>query len=80
MSPWATWGVGVALTVWILYQGIPRVLQPDPTHAFGLYLSAVFVIVLSSGLGRMITGMYLLGYMSFEHSWLTRELSRFLPQ
>jgi hypothetical protein len=54
-------------------------LQPDPTHAFGLYLSAVFVIVLSSGLGRLITGMYLLGYMSFEHSWLTREISRFLP-
>jgi hypothetical protein len=27
----------------------------------------------------LITGMYLLGYMSFEHSWLTREISRFLP-
>ena len=78
MSPWVTWGVGVSMTVWILYQGIPRILQPDPTHAFGLYLSAVFVIVLSSGLGRLITGMYLLGYMSFDHSWLTREISRFL--
>jgi hypothetical protein len=80
ISPWATWGVGVAFTIWILYQGIPRVLQPDPTHAFGLYLSSVFVIVLSSGLERLITGMYLLGYMSFEHSYLTRELSRFLPK
>ncbi|MGC9942753.1 MAG: YIP1 family protein [Verrucomicrobiota bacterium] len=80
MSPWATWGVGVALTIWILYQGIPRVLQPDPTHAFGLYLSAMIVIVLTSGLARLITAMYLLGYMDFQHSWLTRELSRFLPQ
>lgn len=80
MNPWATWGIGVALTIWILYQGIPRVLQPDPTHAFGLYLSAMFVIVLTSGLARLLTAMYLLGYMDFQHSWLTRELSHILPQ
>jgi hypothetical protein len=80
MSPWATWGIGVALTIWILYQGIPRILQPDPTHAFGLYLSAMMVIVLTSGLARLMTAMYLLGYMDFQHSWLTRELSRVLPQ
>jgi Yip1 domain len=79
MNPWAPWGIGVALTVWILYQGIPRVLQPDPTHAFGLYLSTMFVVILISGLARLITAMYLLGYMDFQHSWLTRELSRFLP-
>jgi hypothetical protein len=78
MSPWATWGVGMGLSIWILYQGIPRVLQPDPTHAFGLYLSAMIVIVLTSGLARLMTAMYLLGYMDFQHSWLTRELSRFL--
>jgi hypothetical protein len=78
MNPFVTWGAGVALTIWILYQGIPRVLQPDPTHAFGLYLSASFVIVLTTGLFRSITAMYLLGYVNFQHSWLTRELSRFL--
>jgi hypothetical protein len=79
MNPFATWGVGVVITIWILYQGIPRVLQPDPTHAFGLYLSTMFVIVLTTGLARLITAMYLLGYMDFQHSWLTRELSRYLP-
>jgi hypothetical protein len=80
MSPWVTWGVGIGITVWILYQGIPRVLKPDPTHAFGLYLSAMFVMMMTSALGRLITGLYMLGYMDFQHSWLTRELSRFLPQ
>ncbi len=80
MNPFATWGIGVAFTVWILYQGIPRVLQPDPTHAFGLYLSTIIVIVLTTGLARLMTAMYLLGYMDFQHSWLTRELSRILPQ
>lgn len=78
MSPWVTWGTGMALAVWTLYQGIPRVLQPDPTHAFGLYLSTLMVMVLASGLERTITGLYLLGYVGFDHSWLTREVTRFL--
>ncbi len=77
MSPWATWLLGILLSTWILYQGIPRVLQPDPTHAFGLYLSTVFIFLLATGLERAITGMYLLGYLDFSHSWLTREWSRF---
>lgn len=80
MSPWTTWGIGVVLTIWILYQGIPRVLQPDPTHAFGLYLSAMFVVVLTSGMARLITGIYLLGYIDFNHSWLTRKLGYFIGQ
>ncbi len=75
MNPAGPWVIGIALTIWILYQGIPRVLMPDPTHAFGLYLSAMFVVILTSGLERLITAMYLLGYMSFEHSWLTRQIT-----
>ena len=80
MNPWVTWSIGAGVMVWILYQGIPRVLQPDPTHAFGLYLSTIFVVILISGLARSITAMYLLGYMDFQHSWLTRQLTHFLPQ
>jgi hypothetical protein len=76
MNPWATWVVGIGLTIWILYQGIPLVLQPDPTHAFGLYLSTIFVIVLTSGTVRLITGMFLLGQSSFQHSWLTHALGQ----
>ena len=76
MSPWASWMVGILLTVWILYQGIPRVMQPDPTHAFGLYLSTIIVTVLVSGLVRVLTGLYLLGNVDFQHSWLTHYLAR----
>ena len=39
MHPLVPWLLGIGLAVWILYQGIPRVMQPDPTHAFGVYLS-----------------------------------------
>jgi hypothetical protein len=78
MNPGASWGVGIMLTIWILYQGIPRIMQPDPTHAFGLYLSSILLVVLTSGLLRLITAMYLLGYVTFEHSWLTRTFPQLL--
>ena len=73
VSPWVTWGIGIMLTIWILYQGIPRVMQPDPTHAFGLYLSAMIVVALTSGLARFVTGLYLLGEVDFHHSYLTHK-------
>lgn len=78
VSPWVTWGIGTGLTIWILYQGVPRVMQPDPTHAFGLYLSAAVVVVLTTGVVRLMTGLYLLGYLDMQHSWLTRQISTFL--
>jgi hypothetical protein len=73
VHPATTWAIGVALTFWVLYQGIPHVMQPDPTHAFGVYLSSMFVVVLTSGLARIFTAMYLLGYVDFKHSWLTHK-------
>jgi len=73
VSPWASWCLGIMLTTWILYQGIPHLLQPDPAHAFGLYLSAMFVMVLTSGISRVLTALYLLGEVDFHHSWLTHK-------
>ena len=61
-----------------LVESISRVMQPDPTHAFGLYLSAAVVVVLMTGVVRLLTGLYLLGYLDLQHSWLTRQLSTFL--
>lgn len=78
MHPAVTWLIGMALTIWTLYQGIPRVMQPDPTHAFGVYLSATFVVILTSGLARLMTAMYLLGYLDLQHSWLSRKILQFL--
>ena len=75
MHPAVPWLIGIGLVIWVLYQGIPRVMQPDPTHAFGVYLSTVIVVILTSALARVITGLYLLGYMDLQHSWLSRKLS-----
>jgi hypothetical protein len=78
MHPAVTWMLGMGLTTWILYSGIPRVMQPDPTHAFGVYLSTMIVVILTSGLARVLTAMYVLGYMDLQHSWLSRKLGHFL--
>ena len=75
VSPWVSWGIGMALTIWVLYQGIPHVMQPDPTHAFGLYLAGMFVVVLTSALARLLTALYLLGEVDFRHSWLSHYFS-----
>ena len=75
IHPVVPWLIGMGLVMWILYQGIPRVMQPDPTHAFGVYLSAMIVVLLTSGLARIITAMYLLGGMDLEHSWLSRKIA-----
>lgn len=78
MHPAVTWLLGMGVSVWILYQGIPRVMLPDPTHAFGLYLSAMIVVILTSGLTRLMTAMYLLGYMDLQHSWLANRIQGLL--
>jgi hypothetical protein len=74
------WGIGITLTVWILYSGVPRVLQSLPAHAFGVYLSAVAIAVLLSGLVRAFTAMFLTSQINFNHSPVTRALGHWLGQ
>lgn len=61
VSPWATWTAGIMLSVGVLYQGLPRVMMPDPPHAFGLYLMNSLLLVLITGLLRFVTAGYLSG-------------------
>jgi Yip1 domain len=61
MNPWISWIIGVVLCTTILYQGVPRVMLPDPPHAFGLYLVSVILLTMTTGLARLITSWYLQG-------------------
>jgi len=74
MSPYISWALGILLSVWVLYDGLPRLLLPDPTHAFGLYLSCAFVLVLATGSVRMFTGLYLQGNVGFAHSFIGHSI------
>ncbi len=61
MSPWVTWTIGIVLSIGVLYQGIPRMMEPDPPHAFGLYLMSAVLLCLITGLERFVTAWYLQG-------------------
>lgn len=54
INPWLSWGIGAVFTAAILYQGAPRVMRLDPAHALGFYMSAMLVLVLASGVARVL--------------------------
>lgn len=67
LSPWVAWGIGILLSTAVLYHGLPRVMLPDPPHAFGLYLMSVILLIIITGLARFVTAWYLAGrFKSFE--------------
>jgi hypothetical protein len=78
LSPWVAWGIGICLTVAALYQGVPRMMAPDPPHAFGLYLMSALLLVLISGLVRFATASYLQGKFPALQS-LISDLATRLP-
>ena len=71
VSPWLSWAVGIALSAMILYQGVPRVMQPDPPNAFGLYLTSTLLLATLTGLLCFISSWYLRGKIT--------SLQNFLP-
>lgn len=76
MSPWVSWGVGIILCVAVLYQGVPRVMQPDPPHAFGLYIMSALLLVIVTGLARFVTAWYLKGKFPGVENALADLISR----
>ena len=58
---WLTWLLGILLTVKILYHGVPRIMLPDPPHAFGLYFMSCLLLAMATGLERFITIGFLTG-------------------
>src|SRR5437016_6120955 len=61
VPPWLSWSIGIILSIGVLYHGVPRIMQPDPPHAFGLFLMSGLLLLLITGLARFITACYLEG-------------------
>jgi uncharacterized membrane protein YecN with MAPEG domain len=61
VSPWLSWSIGIILSLAALYHGVPRVMQPDPPHAFGLFLMSGMLLMFITGLARFVTFWYLHG-------------------
>lgn len=59
IPPLVPWIIGAVLTMAILYQGVPRVMHLDPSHALGVYMSSMMVLLLASGIGRLLVVYFL---------------------
>lgn len=49
IHPAVPWVIGMVLALAVLYHGVPKVMEPDPSHAFGLYLTTVILLTLTTG-------------------------------
>jgi hypothetical protein len=61
ISPWVSWSIGIILSAAVLYHGVPRMMEPDPPHAFGLFLMSTILLAVVTGLVRFVTAAYLQG-------------------
>jgi hypothetical protein len=61
VSPWIVWFVAIFFALGALYNGLPRVLKPDPPTAFGLYVISAILMFLTTGLVTWILTFYING-------------------
>jgi hypothetical protein len=76
--PWVIWALGTLLAFNVLYYGVPRMMEPDPSHAFGLFLMSSILLMLITGLLRFVTVWYLKGEFTALESFVS-DLGRRLP-
>jgi hypothetical protein len=73
---WALWIAGILLSVGSLYHGIPKVMQPDPPQAFGMYVASSVLLVFMTGLVRFLTFWYLAGNFAKLDVFITDLVNR----
>ena len=56
---WMVWLVGILFTLAVLYYGLIRVMQPDPTHALGLYFMTAVLLVITTFLAQLVVSLVL---------------------
>jgi len=74
---WVTWIIAMFLGVGTLYHGIPRVMQPDPPSAFGLYVVSSVLLTMISGLVRFLTFWYLEGNFGKLDAFIAKVVAHF---
>ena len=71
---WLVLAVGLVLSIAALYNGVPRIMEPDPPQAFGLYVATAVVLVLVTGMGRFLTAWWLDGQFPSVQGWAVKTL------
>ncbi len=78
VNPWVTWCIGITLSIKVLYLGVPLMMEPDPPHAFGLFLMSSLLVVVITGMVRFVTWWYLTGRLSKLDAFIS-DLAARLP-
>jgi hypothetical protein len=78
ISPWISWFVGILFTLAALYHGVPKIMDPDPAHAFGLYVVTSLLLVFTTGLLQLVTALELKGQFP-KLTTLISDLAARLP-
>ncbi len=64
MNPWISWALGTCGCIFILYQGVAVVLEPEHTKGFGLYVLIALVFTLLSAMDHIVSLMALQGKLA----------------
>jgi hypothetical protein len=54
LDPWVGYGIGIFVTLTLLYRAIPFIMRPDPSNALGLFLFCSFLLVGATGLAHFL--------------------------
>jgi hypothetical protein len=54
INTWLCFGVGILLSLTVLYLGIPIVMRPDPAKAMGIYLMVSVLLLVMTGLSHFL--------------------------
>lgn len=76
ISPWVGWSIGICLSITVLYHGLPRMMEPDPAHAFGLFIMSGLLLLLVTGLVRFVTGAFLQGKLPALQAFVSDAAAR----
>lgn len=79
VNPWVSYSLGMILMLTVFYQGIPRIMLPDPPQAFGLYITGSVLLALTAGLGRFLVWWLQQGRFQGLEELLIRAVSLVLP-
>ena len=59
INTWICWGIGIFISVTVLYRGLPRIMKPDLSSALGLCLLASVLLIVLTGLAHFLAVLVL---------------------
>jgi Yip1-like protein len=59
INTWVCFGIGIFLTLSLLYRGIPFIMRPDPSNALGLFILCSLLLLVTTGLAHFVAQLVL---------------------